>query len=250
MSQQQSASPKQSARSLREVLERQLNDRDLRLAESTLRLYPPAEVFAVLGEILEGERQRARRRRAVDEMLRFGLSAAYLIWFVYGFAWDQLGLFLAAFLALRLLQGAIRSYCRSLSLREKNVRFVLPSLVERAPRSDLEHVLTVPLTGAKNPEPGEWAVLQKLGSWLARLPEDELALLSHEARRGLRRLTPYAITLSRKDPRAEELAIACLLALGSLKDRTATQSARSAAEKHPRGHVSAAAEEYLSQIAN
>ena len=89
------------------------------------------------------------------------------------------------------------------------------------------------------------ALRDRLAHLLPRTPTDELVLLTPLQRAGLRQITRRAIEESRSMSFYEPLAVAGLLAMGSLRDPGARSAANSALLQHSRGHVCAAAEEYL-----
>ena len=126
---------------------------------------------------------------------------------------------------------------------------LLMERVKRAERSELGALLELAPLAWEN------AILlapvrDRLASLLPRTPTDELFRLTLEQRTGLQVATRKAIDEARHNAFFEPLAVAGLLALGSLKDSRLRKEASTAAAQHSRGHVCAAAEEYLRQSAN
>jgi hypothetical protein len=133
-------------------------------------------------------------------------------------------------------------------LRIESLATLLTDRIKQAERSDLGTLLTLAPLAWEN------ATLQvplrdQLASLLARTPTDELFHLTLEQRTGLQIATRKAIDEARYNDFFEPLAVAGLLALGSLKDISLKNVAERAVLQHTRGHVCAAAEEYLTQIA-
>ncbi|WP_309714638.1 hypothetical protein [Armatimonas sp.] len=116
--------------------------------------------------------------------------------------------------------------------------------VKLAPRSELGTLLDLA------PQAWESAILlipirDRLAHLLARTPTNELFLLTPEQRAGLQFATRKAIDEAHHNDFFEPLAVAGLLALGSLKDRNLGGQAGDARVAHKCERIRMAAEEYL-----
>jgi hypothetical protein len=129
-------------------------------------------------------------------------------------------------------------------LRIESLATLLTNRLKQAERSELGTLL------ALAPVAWESAILQiplrdQLAHLLARTPVDELSQLSSEAHVGLQFVTRKAIEEAPYNAFFEPLAIAGLLALGSLKDPSLVGSAQDTKVDHKCEQVRAAAAEYL-----
>ena len=129
----------------------------------------------------------------------------------------------------------------------------MPSCLWGAQRADLPLVLEVAgelLPSEENiaGRTAKAALTQTLTRLLPTVPVDELLVLTPLQRKALRCVTIEAIDASRREQSQETLAVAGLLALGSLKDTGLIAVAAQVSQRHTRGHVCAAAEEYLAAL--
>ena len=230
---QQPHSQKEQESRLRTVLE--MTDPVTR--ERELARFEPAVGISLLTRVLTKEHRGQRRSR--------WLGIALVV------------TFLLMILALRLESGKFPSFPfylfffafnnskkKAWRQRLEQVALFLPEWIKRASRTDIGALLELaPLVWEH--ETLKMALRDRLAHLLPRTPTDELALLSPLQRAGLSLITRRAIEESRLMSLYEPLAVAGLLAMGSLRDPGARSAANSTLLQHSRGHVCAAAEEYL-----
>lgn len=205
--------------------------------ERELARYEPSVGIPLITSLLQNEKQTMQR----SHRLGFVLVAAFLL----------------MILALRLENGKFTNFPfflffffftnnrkKSWQQRLEQVTLFLPEWIKRSNRADLGALLELaPLVWEQ--EALKTALRDRLAHLLPRTPTDELVLLTPLQRAGLRHVTRRAIEESRIMSLYEPLAVAGLLAMGSLRDPGARSAANSALLQHSRGHVCAAAEEYL-----
>ena len=230
---QQPLSQKEQESRLRTVLE--MTDSATR--ERELVRYEPSVGIPLVTSLLQNEKQAMQR----SHRLGFVLVAAFLL----------------MILAIRLDSGKFPSTPfflffffftnnrkKSWRQRLEQLALFLPEWIKRANRMDLGALLELaPLVWEQ--EVLKTALRDRLAHLLPRTPTDELVLLTPLQRAGLRQITRRAIEEARIMSLYEPLAVAGLLAMGSLRDPGARSAANSALLQHSRGHVCAAAEEYL-----
>lgn len=137
--------------------------------------------------------------------------------------------------------------------RQKELLELVPSCLWGAQRADLPLILEVagellPFEENVAGRTAKAALTQTLTRLLPSVPVDELLVLTPLQRKALRCVTLEAIDASRREQSQETLAVVGLLALGSLKDTGLIAVAAQVSQRHTRGHVSAAAEEYLAAL--
>ncbi|WP_309709643.1 hypothetical protein [Armatimonas sp.] len=244
MRQQQQA--RQTTHELEEKLWKQLAYNNADSARETLAPLESSDALQLLIRVLARDETKTVRKSLLTKsifVVSFGLLGTWALFHIFRdpskFDSDSLlPVGIALFIAT-ILSGA-----QTYSPHNRAV-LLIPDLLPRLSRTDLSLVLEL----ASQAKLDDLALLSWLGHGLGRMPIDELAALSPEARQGLRLLTKEAIERSKTEQQAEALAIAGLLALGSLKDTSLKNVAERAVLQHTRGHVCAAAEEYLTQIA-
>lgn len=235
---------------LHETLARQLNQRDLRMVESTLAHHGPQQVLTALAIIVETERRRERVRQKLGQALSVLLILGFVAWVLVTYIGKDIGSFVMVGIIVRVVHIYVGTVSKGATLRGQNARFVLPACIQRADRASLGPVLILAETGLLSSSAERSACRAFLEVALVRAPADELFALDERQRAALRLVTHRAIKLSKTDNRYTQLASAGLLALGTLRDSRLLDSAHEAMQQHTRGPVCAAAEEYLGQIAN
>jgi hypothetical protein len=235
---------------LHETLARQLNQRDLRMVESTLAHHEPQEVLTALAIIVETERRRERVRQKLGLALNVLMVLGFVAWVLVTYEGKDIGGFILMGVIVRVVLAYVGTVSKGETLRGQNARFVLPACIQRADRASLGPVLILAETGLVGSSAERSACRSFLEGTLVRTPADELLALSERQRAALRFVTQRALKLSRSDNRYTQLASAGLLALGTLRDSRLLDDAHQAMQQHTRGPVCAAAEEYLGQIAN
>ncbi|WP_309714635.1 hypothetical protein [Armatimonas sp.] len=223
-------------------------------AKKTLSILPCERALVLLTTLMQRDNQRVHfcwfffRAVAIPLMC---LGIAYSIWSITsGVAKDPFTRGINTLVLLIYLPLVARY--RGTSKRNKTIFTLLPDLLSRATRAELGAVLEFGSHAALSPLAKAPDSLDKLFQWLGhvlpRTPLDDLEALSPEARHGLRLLTQEAIEKSKTEQKAEALAVAGLLALGSLKDTSLKKVADGVRAVHKSEQVRAAAAEYLSQL--
>ncbi|MCX6365979.1 MAG: hypothetical protein NTX57_04640 [Armatimonadetes bacterium] len=213
-------------------------------AERELARYEPEAAIPLLTRLLKKEHQRIRHRK----YLIFALLSVYIL-ICIGYYWHSHKLIHFPFYIFLFTSGGWRDSNKRKSLqRVEAVATLLVDRVKRVERTELGALLALASLAwesatLQNP------VRDRLASLLARTPTDELFRLTLEQRTGLQIATRKAIDEARHNAFFEPLAVAGLLALGSIKDTSLKNVAERAVLQHTRGHVCASAEEYLTQIA-
>ena len=233
---------------LAQTLARQLNLRDLRLAETTLAMCSPEATLDALATILEQERRMTRLNRGLYRPLMVLIWCVFGLWAVVSFNHtDWLTLILVG-VFVRVLLALLRPLTTASRLRSQNARLIAGTVVRHAERRSLGAVLIIAESAfTHTPRGSEREVCREyLTSTLARAPTDELQALTTIQRRALRTLTYLALTS--RDTANAALATAGLLVLCTLRDPGLREQAQKAAGGHPKEQVRAAALEYLAYV--
>ena len=246
--------PQETLTMQEEKLWQQLKHSSPDAARKMLSVLPCERALTLLCTLMQRDTQRVQFPWFLFRTVTISLACffiAYNIWSIAsGITKDPFTRGINT-LALLIYLPLVARY-RGTSKRNKTIFTLLPDLLSRATRAELGAVLEFGSHAALSPLAKAPDSLDKLFQWLGhvlpRTPLDELRMLSPEATQGLRLLTQEAIEKSKKEPKAEALAIAGLLALGSLKDTSLKKAAELVNLQHCNGHVCAAAEEYLSLI--
>jgi hypothetical protein len=236
--------PQETRTAQEETLWKQLAYNNADSARQTLAPLEASDALQVLVRVLARDEQKTLRQvriiRRILMIIFCLLIVTNLIAVIHGSFKPDFGTFSTPIMLLSLIL-TMRDM-QPVSERKKMATDLLPELVPRLKRTDISFVLELTPQAKRD----DLALVSWLGHGLGRMPLDELVALSPKARQGLRLLTQEAIEKSKTEQKAEALAIAGLLALGSLKDTSLKKVAEQAVLQHTRGHVCAAAEEYLS----
>ena len=233
---------------LAQTLGRQLNLRDLRLAEASLAMCSPEATLDALATILEQERRMTRLNRGLYRPLTLLIWLLFGLWTIVSFEhtdWLTL-IFVGVFVRVLLL--LLRPLTTASRLRSHNARLIAGKVVRQAERRSLGAVLIIAESAfTHTPRGNEREVCREyLTSTLARVPTDELQALTTAQRRALRTLTYLALTS--RDTANASLATAGLLVLSTLRDPGLRELAQKAEGEHPNEQVRAAALEYLAHL--
>lgn len=225
---------------------RQLNQRDLRLVETTLGFYDPEQVLEALAAILVNERRRQKLGRSLGRFFNYTTGLAYALWILTMFDQDELVTYLVAGFVLRTIQSVVKSISKSVTLRGKNAQFVAAACVQRGSRQSLGPVLVIAESGLLGSHNEHVTCRDFLEVALVRAPVSELVTLTKPQRAALRTVTSHALASVPKDEHYITLASAGLLALASLQDPALREQATHATALP--GRIQAAAVEYLSAV--
>ena len=234
---QKSRSEEERARRFREVLDKQT----VLDAERELARFEPQTVLPLITRILQKEQVIQRQRLWIVGTLLVIVLTAYVL---------RLALtkHLPGFFPFYIFFFGWRGNKKRQLKHEEKLAQLLPLYIKQAGRSELGALLE--LAGLVwNSPPLNSLLRDRLATLLPWTPTDELLLLSEAQRSSLRLVTASAIEEFRDNAFYEPLAIAGLLALGTLGDQGVLKHAQGLTLRQTQGRVGAAAEEYLTQIA-
>ncbi|WP_309714636.1 hypothetical protein [Armatimonas sp.] len=212
-------------------------------AERELAPYDSFVAIPLLIQLFKRENEQIHRRK----LLIFGLAGTYLGLAVLCEILKR-ELINFPFLVFILAVGEWRDRQKKKALqRIESLATLLADRIKQAARSELGALLELA------PHAWENTTLQvplrdRLAHLLARTPTDELLVLTSEQRAGLQFATHKAIDETDYNNIFEPLAVAGLLALGSLKDKSLKKVADDVRTVHKCEQVRAATAEYLEAV--
>ncbi|WP_395091560.1 hypothetical protein [Armatimonas sp.] len=235
---QKSRSEEERAKRFREVLDKQT----VLDAERELARFEPQTVLPLITRILQKEKQVQSQRLwivgtlLVIVLIAYGLRSVltrhlsgFFPFYIFFFGWSE-----------KKKKGQFK--------HTEKLAQLLPPYIKQAGRSELGTLLELAGLVWKSP-PLNSLLRDRLAMILPWTPTDELLLLTEAERSSLRLVTASAIEEFRDNAFYEPLAIAGLLALGTLGDQGVLKHAQGLTLRQTQGRVGAAAEEYLTQIA-
>ena len=212
-------------------------------AERELARYEPSAAIPLLTRLLKKEHQEVRRRK----YLIFAMLGVYILACIIYYSLSH-KLIQFPFYIFLFTSGGWRNSNKKKSLqRVEALATLLIDRVKRAERTELGALLELAPLAWENATL-QSPVRDRLAYLLSRTPTDELSQLPQAAHVGLQFVTRKAIEEAPYNNFFEPLAIAGLLALGSLNDRNLSPQAQDARVAHQSERVRAAAEEYLRQL--
>lgn len=234
---QRSRSEEERAKRFREVLDRQT----VLDAERELARFEPQTVLPLITRILQKEQQIQQQR-----LWSLWIVGSLLVIVLTGYVWRSA---LTGFFPFYIFFIGWSGNKKKGQLKHtEKLAQLLPLYIKQAGRSELGALLE--LAGLVwNSPPLNSLLRDQLAALLPWTPTDELLLLTQVQRSSLRLVTASAIEEFRDNAFYEPLAIAGLLALGTLGDQGVLKHAQGLTLRQTQGRVGAAAEEYLTQIA-
>ncbi len=206
--------------------------------ERELARFEPSVRIALLGQVLQKEKQALLQRRWLTITLLIACLLIFLGLALISEKFPSFPFYIFFFIFSNTQKKAWQQ-------RQTLLAKFLPEWIKHSPRNELGALLDLaPLVWEQ--EALKVALRDRLAHLLPRTPTDELGQLTPSQRAGLRHVTRHAIETSRPLSFYEPLAVAGLLAMGSLCDPGVRSAAQGVLNRHTRGHVCAAAEEYLS----